>query len=246
VDTIAASLVTFGVPEASSGAAAYAVLFLITLMVLVLFSGMTGKKKKKGRSAKRGDNVLLLGPCGSGKTACFFALRGGDVPETVSSLDVNRAAAQIGGEERLVVDFPGHQRYKSKAMDEVKNARCVVYLIDSTEKQHLRDAAEQLYDLMTFQELIDRRIPLLVVANKKDIPGARKETQVEDELRREIERMRKSRVQTLDGDDAADQFLGIEGEQFKFDHAPTPVSFVAASISADVSPVADFIAETFA
>ena len=42
------------------------------------------------------------------------------------------------------------------------------------------------------------------------------------------------------------RFLGIEGEQFKFDHAPTPVSFVAASISADVSPVADFIAETFA
>ena len=35
------------------------------------------------------------------------------------------------------------------AAREVKNARCVVYMIDSTDKQQIRDAAEQIYDLLT-------------------------------------------------------------------------------------------------
>ena len=35
--------------------------------------------------------------------------------------------------------------------------------------------------------------------------------------------MRQSRTATLEGQDAADNYLGIEGEKFKLEHAPCPV-----------------------
>lgn len=225
--------------------AAYAAVLALTLLALSLAQSLLAPKRGKKRAVARGDAVLLLGPCGAGKTALFYALRGKPVPDTVSSLAVNSGSLDVAGAPRPLTDFPGHQRLKAKAMQEVKAARCVVYLIDSTEKQQIRDAAEQLYDLLTYQELIDRRTPILVCASKRDLPTSRKETQVEDELTREIERMRKSRLQTLDGEDAADHFLGVEGEAFRFAHAPVRVDFAAVSVPKDLAPIRDFLAQAF-
>ena len=82
--------------------------------------------KTRGRRAQtiNGDSLLLLGPCGSGKTSFFYLVRArtsgnkqatqDEVPETVTSLKENVAsftcAAELDSKRAAgkLVDFPGH------------------------------------------------------------------------------------------------------------------------------------------
>lgn len=82
--------------------------------------------KTRGRRAQtiHGDSLLLLGPCGSGKTSFFYLVRArtsgnkqatqDEFPETVTSLKENVAsfacAAELDSRRAAgkLVDFPGH------------------------------------------------------------------------------------------------------------------------------------------
>merc|ERR1719316_1733835 len=100
-----------------------------------------------GKSMSRGNLLLLLGQCGAGKTALFFRLRDAEDVQTVSSLKPLRDTLNIKaeGEEDLptieTVDCPGHQRLRGKSMDLVKQARAMVYVVDSQDKARLKDVA---------------------------------------------------------------------------------------------------------
>merc|ERR1719162_925881 len=100
------------------------------------------------------------------------------------------------------IDYPGHQRFRGRQAELYKEARCIVYLVDSEDKQKLKDAAEHLYEILTSQEVIQINIPILLACNKSDLSGARTEKFIVEEIEREMEQMRTSRAATLEGQDA--------------------------------------------
>merc|ERR1711988_1631312 len=104
-------------------------------------------------------------------------------------------------------------------------------MIDSEDKQKLKDAAEHLYVLLTNQDLCELHTPILLCLNKTDLKTARSEKVVMDELEREIEQMRISRGAALEGQDEADSYLGVDGEKFKIvEHSPCPVQVCRVSV----------------
>ncbi|CAE7275833.1 SRPRB [Symbiodinium pilosum] len=138
--------------EESLGVGSSAALVLTFLIVLIsvyvtlqVFQVLSGSAIRTRRS--RGNAALLLGQCGSGKTAVFFRLRDGEEVQTVSSLSASRDSFEIkAGEahdQKLgpleVVDFPGHLRMRGKANDMVKEARCIIYMVDAEDKPKLKD-----------------------------------------------------------------------------------------------------------
>merc|ERR1712048_877195 len=193
---------------------------------------------------------------GAGKTALFFQLRDRAETDTVSSLKPLRDKLQIqtGSEEGdtlgpiEVVDYPGHLRYRGKAAELIKEARCIVYVIDAEDKQKLKDVAEHLYELLTNQDLCALHTPILLAQNKTDLSTAKTEKYIIDEIEREIEQMRFSRGATLEGQDQADSYLGVDGEKFKlFEHAPCPITTGRVSAKkASLQPVYDFLQQQFA
>jgi len=231
---------------------------VLTLLVVVLcayfafnvLQGFVGGKQKR----KRGEMLLLLGQCGAGKTALFYQLKDQLEARLVSSLTANRDTLKIkvGDSDEIIgpietIDYPGHQRFRGKQAELYKDSRFIVYVVDSEDKQKLKDAAEHLYEILTSQEVIDLHIPILLACNKSDLSSARTEKFIVEEIEREMEQMRVSRGATLEGQDQADSYLGVDGEKFKLvDHSPCPIEICRISTKKpELEPVYDFLRQQF-
>lgn len=126
-----------------------------------------------------GTNVLVLGLDGAGKTSllhCF--LSGGleqDVEPTqgfnavsISREDMHIEFLEIGGKENL---RPYWQRYVSKAL-------LLVFVVDSSEPELFPLAKKHLHELLALHPYL----PLMVLANKQDLPGSCTITDLHDAL----------------------------------------------------------------
>jgi len=239
-----------GVSENFAQVLTWLVILTVGWMVLQLLQGATKGVLTKSRA--RGNVTLILGQCGAGKTALFFRLRDQAEVSSVSSLKPLRDKLQVQELESMgpveVVDCPGHQRMRGRASEFLKEARCIVYVVDSEDKQKLKDVAEHLYELMTNPEILELHTPILLACNKIDLASARTEKFIIDEIEREIEIMRNSRAATLEGQDQADSYLGIDGEKFKLlDHAPCPIQTCRISVKKpNLDPLYDFLRQQFA
>eukprot|EP00405_Crypthecodinium_cohnii_P010146 CAMPEP_0206443780 /NCGR_PEP_ID=MMETSP0324_2-20121206/14555_1 /ASSEMBLY_ACC=CAM_ASM_000836 /TAXON_ID=2866 /ORGANISM="Crypthecodinium cohnii, Strain Seligo" /LENGTH=250 /DNA_ID=CAMNT_0053911747 /DNA_START=47 /DNA_END=799 /DNA_ORIENTATION=- len=239
------------VAEGSSFGMAMPVLLIVLLVFVFLTFGQKFTKSIMKSARSRGNAVLLFGQCGAGKTALFFRLRDKAEVQTVSSLKQSRDKFEVEDLPGLgpldIVDCPGHQRMKGKSASLIPDARCIVYMIDSEDKLRLKDVAEHLYELMTNQDVLDLHTPILLAMNKTESATARTEKFILDEIDREIEIMRNSRGATLEGQDQADSYLGIDGQKFKImEHAPCPVSTCRISVKkGTLEPLFDFLKQQF-
>eukprot|EP00930_Biecheleria_cincta_P035034 TRINITY_DN24134_c0_g1_i1.p1 TRINITY_DN24134_c0_g1~~TRINITY_DN24134_c0_g1_i1.p1 ORF type:complete len:256 (-),score=42.27 TRINITY_DN24134_c0_g1_i1:131-898(-) len=243
---------TFGVGSSTAQVFTVVVIMLSLYLLLQVFQVATGSAKLR---RKRGNATLILGQCRAGKTTLFFRLRDREEVQSVSSLNPHRDSfpIKIGESEEQslgpleVIDFPGHLRYRSRALEMVKEARCIVYLVDSEDKPRLKDVAEHLYELFTNQDVLELHTPILLACNKCDLSAARSEKSIVDEIEREMEQMRVSRAATLEGQDQADSYLGIDGEKFKLmEHSPCPIQTCRISVKqAQFEPLYDFLQQHF-
>lgn len=240
-----------GVSPAIAKVVAWVIVLLITYACIKAAQSVVGSIFGS-KSGSRGDLLLLIGACGSGKTALFFQLRDNEDVQTVSSMKAVRDKLQIKvGEEELsieTVDCPGHPRLRRNSSDLLKEARCIVYVVDSENKARLKDVSEHLYELFTSQEMNKNPIPMIIACNKCDLSTARTEKFIVDEIEREIEQMRVSRGATLQGEDQADSYLGVDGEKFKLlEHSPCPIETCRISAKKpSLEPLYDFLRQQFA
>ncbi|CAE7559768.1 Srprb, partial [Symbiodinium microadriaticum] len=245
---------SLGVGSSTASVLTFLLILISVYVTLQIFQVVSGSGIRSRRS--RGNAALILGPCGSGKTSVFFRLRDGEEVQTVSSLAPARDSFEIkAGEaedQKLgpleVVDFPGHLRMRGKANDMVKEARCIIYLVDAEDKPKLKDVAEHFYELFTHPDVLELHTPMLVACNKSDLTSARTEKFIVEEIEREIEQMRVSRAATLEGQDQADSYLGVDGEKFKLlEHAPCPIQTCRISAKKNqLDPLYDFLLQQFA
>ncbi|KAG2494261.1 hypothetical protein HYH03_007616 [Edaphochlamys debaryana] len=218
----------------------------VTLLLLVILKLASG--------GKRGNAVLLIGPCNGGKTTLFYRLKDGSTHlGTVSSMQENEGVVQVRNDKDRVVgsvrvlDLPGHPRLRSKMEQHLNDARAVVLVIDAADiTPHRTEAAEDLFEVLTHPTVCGKRLPVLIACNKADL-----ETQAHsvDFCRRTIEKqldtMRKTRV-ALGGADSTrvTQALGKADKPLVLGSLRS--SITAAAISAekgDVAEVMQFLAK---
>lgn len=130
-------------------------------------------------SQAAGTQVLVLGLDGAGKTSLLSCWATGspeaDVKPTqgFNAVSINRDDLhvdflEIGGKEEL---RPYWQRYMSKAIT-------LVFMVDSSSRQLFPVAMKLLHELLAS----DPHLPLMVLANKQDLPGACSITEIHDGL----------------------------------------------------------------
>uniref|UniRef100_A0A4W6BXZ2 ADP-ribosylation factor-like 9 n=1 Tax=Lates calcarifer TaxID=8187 RepID=A0A4W6BXZ2_LATCA len=126
-----------------------------------------------------GTQVLVLGLNGAGKTSLLHCLATGCLEQDMqptqgfNAVSINREDMhieflEIGGKEEL---RPYWQRYMSRAL-------LMVFVVDSADPQLFPIAKKHLHELLTS----DPRLPLMVLANKQDLPGACSITDLHDAL----------------------------------------------------------------
>ncbi|XP_062281486.1 ADP-ribosylation factor-like protein 9 [Scomber scombrus] len=126
-----------------------------------------------------GTQVLVLGLNGAGKTSLLHCFSTGCLDEDMeptqgfNAVSINREDMhieflEIGGKEEL---RPYWQRYMSKAL-------LLVFVVDSSNPELFPVAKQHLHELLASHP----SLPLMVLANKQDLPGACGITDLHDSL----------------------------------------------------------------
>lgn len=237
-----------------AGALAVLLVAALVLLATLSFLSSAGSTGSGSQRARRGvaNTIMLLGPCGAGKTAIFFKLLHDASPETVTSMRESEEPGSLTSEATgravafRIVDFPGHERLRGEWRGRLEEGRLagVVFVVDAAElsAQSVRPAGEFLYDILT-DELMDNGPPVLVACHKADVQGAKAPARVKTLLTQELERLRKTRGTTDLGEESSHSVpLGRTGQTLNLDvDAPSELSFAATSLK-DMAALETFIA----
>ncbi|KAM4732532.1 ADP-ribosylation factor-like protein 9 [Anableps anableps] len=126
-----------------------------------------------------GTQILVLGLDGAGKTSLLHCFSSGSLEQdveptqgfnaiSISRDDMDIEFLEIGGKENL---RPYWQRYMSKAL-------LLVFVVDSSDPELFPVAKKLLHDLLALHPYL----PLMVLANKQDLPGSCTITDLHDAL----------------------------------------------------------------
>jgi len=231
---------SFGLPLSQTVVLVFAAL-LIVLVTFVLHVRASRKEK--------GDTILLLGECGSGKTQLFLQLIHKKTWPTFTSMKEGEGkyTVDLPGKERIirVVDFPGHQRLRARIPGFLGTTAVIVFVIDAVDL-NIRIIAEHLYDLLVNVIVNKREIPFLIFCNKMDVVTAQASTTIQADLEKELNELRRTRQAALQEHGSKDQreiiYLGVEGKPFCFDQLQLDVAFAGGSVlELNFSSVVDFI-----
>jgi len=194
----------------------------LTLILLFIWT----RRKSLGR------DVLICGPCDSGKTTLMAQLVVGKPVETYTSMVQNANIMEVEGKANLnLVDVPGHERIRGGIVDEFSSsARGIMYLVDSnTVSKQIRDVAEFLHSILSNRAIHSNSPPVLVLCNKQDGGLAKGAQVIQTLLEKEIEKVRSTRshqLENLEGETSTGVFLGKEGKSFEFKDLASNVTFV--------------------
>ena len=217
---------------------------LIVTISLILLSIVVGAFLLLSRRPKE-NRLLLVGLSGSGKTALFYQLVAKSKIPTVTSQVKNEFILNEGKKTYTLIDMPGHPRIRTEVMSAIKTATAIIFAIDSeTVLRNMNNIANFLYDILSSFEIIKNKVPILILATKADILGARDIDTIQQELESEIDYIRSIRLKSnyVQEGETEQIFIGEEGKEFAFKQISNPIHYGTCSVNNnDVQQVDEFI-----
>lgn len=119
---------------------------------------------------KKDLRILIVGLDGAGKTTILYKLKLGEVVKTIPTVGFNVETVQYKNINFDVWDVGGQDKMRPLWKHYYKDARGLVFVVDSNDTERVPDARRELEQMLN-QEVL-RDMPLLVFANKKDLPNA--------------------------------------------------------------------------
>jgi small GTP-binding protein len=121
-------------------------------------------------SIKKDCNVLMVGLDAAGKTTILYRLKLGDVVMSIPTIGFNVETLEYKNLKFTVWDVGGQDRIRPLWKYYYQNASAIIYVVDSNDTNRIDEAAEELGKVLEDDSL--RNTPLLVLANKQDLPNA--------------------------------------------------------------------------
>lgn len=146
----------------------------------------------KSKSSSKRNSIVIIGPSQSGKTTFFYHLLGNDQANTVVSMRVNQIdnfKSQYFSKEYDIIDIPGQGFFTQIILEKIEQAKCVLFFIDSNEKNSIVSASEYLYQILNSDKFNDE-IPFVIVCNKQDESLPKGKKIIESELTNEVESLK--------------------------------------------------------
>ena len=131
--------------------------------------GKTVSKTTESLSLRKKRTVLMLGLDGTGKTTMLYNLRGGSDVAT-SCFGFHPETLQLKQMKLLSWNLEGSDDIRSAWKQYYPGAQGIIFVIDACDKEKIPIAVQELTSLLEVGEL--KSIPLLVLANKRDLEGS--------------------------------------------------------------------------
>jgi len=127
-------------------------------------------------------HIVILGLDSAGKTTVLYRLKLGEFVNTVPTIGFNteRIGGGLQGGSFRFWDVGGQERLRPLWRSYARGADGIIYVVDSADRERLEESRTELYRAARAPEM--QGVPVLVVANKQDLPAALSPGDLEREL----------------------------------------------------------------
>ncbi|XP_033735364.1 ADP-ribosylation factor-like [Pecten maximus] len=142
------------------------------------------------------SKIIMLGLDNAGKTTILYKLKLNEVVSSIPTLGFNvETVTPCKGVTFTVWDVGGQDRIRQLWRHYYSGAEGLVYVVDSTDTQRLSEAKEELFGILNSPEM-PVSCPVVIIANKRDMPNARKASEIIDAMDLRTLRNRKWHIQS--------------------------------------------------
>jgi ADP-ribosylation factor protein 1 len=114
--------------------------------------------------------ILMLGLDAAGKTTVLYNLKLGETLTTIPTIGFNVETVEYKKVSFTIFDVGGQARIRPLWRHYTANTDALIFVIDSSDKERMEEAAEELFALLADDGL--RNAAILILANKADLPNA--------------------------------------------------------------------------
>ncbi|RUS76805.1 hypothetical protein EGW08_015423 [Elysia chlorotica] len=166
----------------------------------------------QGFSAGENRRILMLGLDAAGKTTILYKVKLNENVCTIPTIGFNvETVTPVKGVNFTVWDVGGQEKIRQLWRHYYANAQGLLFIVDSADRIRLEEARQELFGIIKAPDM--ERVPVVVVANKQDLPGALSTAEVADGLGLREMRDRKWYVQGACAVDAGDGPVSQRGLQ---------------------------------
>jgi small GTP-binding protein len=124
--------------------------------------------------------IIMIGLDNAGKTQILYKLKLGDTIVTVPTIGFNVETVTHGSVDLVVWDIGGQDRLRVLWKHYTDGINGLIYVIDSSDRERITEAIECLSKELTAPHMY--KVPILIFANKQDLPNAIKGNELNDKL----------------------------------------------------------------
>ncbi|KAF9426133.1 Auxin response factor 2A [Podila epigama] len=124
--------------------------------------------------------ILMLGLDAAGKTTMLYELKLGEIVTTIPTIGFNCETVKYKNLSFTVWDVSGQWGIRRLWHHYFKEARAIIFVVDSSDLDRISEARDEFQRLYSEDDLRDA--PILVFANKQDIPNCMSVTEVAEKL----------------------------------------------------------------
>ncbi|XP_022315497.2 uncharacterized protein LOC111119544 [Crassostrea virginica] len=123
--------------------------------------------------------ILMLGLDAAGKTTILYKIKLNEVVNTIPTIGFNvETVSPVKGVSFTVWDVGGQDRIRPLWSHYYQNTEGLVYVVDSNDRERILESREELFGILQNDEM--RGVPVVVIANKQDLPNALSTSKVAD------------------------------------------------------------------
>ncbi|XP_056404799.1 uncharacterized protein LOC130296825 [Hyla sarda] len=125
--------------------------------------------------------ILMLGLDAAGKTTILYKLKLRETVTTIPTIGFNVETVEPMRNVTFTVwDVGGQDKIRALWNHYYKNTDGLIFVVDSADPTRFLEATSELSAILESDEM--RGVPFVVMANKQDLPGARRPGELAEEL----------------------------------------------------------------
>lgn len=133
---------------------------------------------------KKPINVVCVGLDYSGKTTILYKLKinFNKYLNTIPTVGFNVETINYKKNNITIWDIGGQTKNRCLWEYYYQNVHAIIFVIDSSDRNRIHEAKDELYKILHNEDLDLTKIILLIIANKQDIPNAMKTEEITQHL----------------------------------------------------------------
>ncbi|CAF0789724.1 unnamed protein product [Rotaria sordida] len=129
---------------------------------------------------KQEVRILLLGLDAAGKTTALYAMKLGELVTTIPTIGFNVEKVEYKNITITTWDVGGRDKIRPLWQHYYQKAHAIVFVVDSNDRDRISEASQELHKMVNDDDL--RNKPVLILANKQDLPNAMSIDELHDKL----------------------------------------------------------------